>query len=89
MTFETSSSVSDPIASAIWPSRPAVSPAPKSMKTAIPFAVEASTTEPASESAAMIATPRPSAASGASVRSGHQPPSASVSSSEASATPMT
>ena len=68
---------------------PAVRPAPKSMKTAIPFAVAASTIEPASESAARIATPAASVSSGISVRSGHQPPSASVSTNAPSATTIT
>ena len=84
-----SSRLSDPIASAIWPSRPAVSPAPKSMNTAIPLAVDASTIEPASESAAMIATPNASASSGVTRRSGHQPPSAQVSAKAPSAISIT
>ena len=48
------------------------------MNTAIPFAVEARNTEPASESAHRIATAPASSSAGASTWSGHQPPSAHV-----------
>ena len=64
--MDTCSSVSDDSASAIWPSRPAVNPAPKSMKTAIPFAVLDRTTDPASDSAAITATPAASSSAGTS-----------------------
>ena len=45
-----------PIASPTCPSSPAVSPAPKTMKTAMPFAVAVRNTDPRSDSAATIAT---------------------------------
>ena len=48
------------------------------MKTAMPFAVEARKTEPASESPHRIATAPASPIAGSSTRSGHQPPSAQV-----------
>ena len=48
------------------------------MKTAMPFAVEARKTEPASDSAHRIATAPASPSAGSSTRSGHQPPSAHV-----------
>ena len=66
------SSVREPSASPIWPSSPAVSPAPNSMKTAIPLALAESSTEPASESAESTATAAASISAGATVRSGHQ-----------------
>ena len=56
--MDTRSSVSEFSASAICPSSPAVRPAPKSMKIAIPFAVLARTTLPASASAASTADGR-------------------------------
>ena len=48
------------------------------MKTAIPLAFEESSTEPASESAARIATAAASSSAGTTVRSGHQPLNAQV-----------
>ena len=48
-------------ASPIWPSSPAASPAPKTMKTAMPFAVVERKTEPSSESAETTTTPAASA----------------------------
>ena len=40
------------------PEQPSTSPAPNSMKTAIPFAVDVRTTEPSSDSAITIMTPQ-------------------------------
>ena len=76
---DTRSSVLEPSASPICPSSPAVSPAPNAMKTAMPFAVEASTTDPASDSAATTATASASSIAGTTTRSGHQPLNAHVS----------
>ena len=70
--------MSDPSDSPIWPISPATRPAPKTMKTAIPFAVEDRTTEPASDSAHRIATAAASSIAGSSTRSGHQPPATQV-----------
>src|SRR3954451_19299766 len=50
-------SVSDPIPSPIWPSSPATNPAPKTMNTAIPFAVDDRNTEPSSDTAATTTIP--------------------------------
>ena len=44
------------------------------MKTAIPFAVDDSTTEPSSDSAITITTPNASSRPGQTIRSGHQCP---------------
>ena len=44
------------------------------MKTAIPFAVPDSTTEPSSESAITTSTPPASSTPGQTIRSGHQWP---------------
>ena len=70
----TSSSVSTLSASPIWPSRPAARPAPKSMKTAMPLAVEVRKTDPRSDSAAITSTATTSPSPGSTGLSGHQPP---------------
>jgi hypothetical protein len=70
----TLASESDESASPIWPSSPATSPAPNTMKTAIPLAVADRKTEPASDTAAMMATASASPSAGTTMRSGHQPP---------------
>jgi hypothetical protein len=62
----------DPIAWPIVPSKPATSPAPKSMKIAIPFAVDESKTEPSSDTAVTSATPPAISSGGVTIRSGHQ-----------------
>ena len=55
-------------------SSPATRPPPKSMKTAMPFAVAESTIEPSSDSAITITTPPASSSPGHMIRSGHQCP---------------
>ena len=58
----------------IWPSSPAIRPAPKTMKTAIPFAVGVRKTEPSSETAPITSTPPASSMAGITTRSGAQLP---------------
>jgi hypothetical protein len=62
----------------IVPSSPAVRPAPNSMKTAIPFAVEERTMEPRIERAITITTPPASSSPGATFDAGVQCPVTSM-----------
>ncbi len=64
-------------------------PEPKAMKIAIPLAVLASMTEPASDSAVMTSTASTSCAAGSSGLPGHQPPIAPVIASAAKKTAST
>jgi hypothetical protein len=66
------------IALPIWARRPAVRPAPKIMKTTIPWAVTGKRTESSREIAAMIETARARASAGPSRWSGDQSPVAIV-----------
>ena len=59
----------------MFPSSPATRPAPKTMNTAIPFAIELRNTDPSSDTAATIATPPASSNPGVTMRSGHHDPS--------------
>ena len=68
------------IASPICPSSPATSPAPKTMNTAMPCAVEARKTEARVETAAMITTAAARVSPGRTAWSGVQSPKANVSS---------
>ena len=70
--------VADPSACPIVPSSPATRPAPKIMKTAIPFAVDDRKTEPRSDSPATRATAHASVTPGQAIRSGHQWPTRPV-----------
>ena len=78
VTSATVFSVSTSSASPICPNRPAARPAPKSMKTAIPFAVADSHTEPSRDMPAITRTPAASPSPGPTASSGHQPPVAPV-----------
>ena len=82
-------SVDELIASPIWPRSPPTRPAPKSMNTAIPFAVEERNTEPSRLSAATITTATASPSAGCQNRSGHQPPAQYVIPAVAENTPTT
>ncbi len=71
-------SVSEWIASPIWPSRPPTSPAPNSMRTAMPLAIVDRYTDPASEMAVTITAAAASSIAGSTTSSGHQPPASPV-----------
>jgi len=71
-------SVSEWMESPICPRSPPTSPAPNSMRTAMPLAMVERYTDPASEMAVTTAAAAASSTPGSTAWSGHQPPASPV-----------